>query len=51
MVLWNFLPVTIGNVIGGAFFIGFLFYSTYGEKPQPKTSMNSANERVKEKVR
>jgi len=51
MVFWNFLPVTIGNVIGGAFFIGFLFYSTYGEKPQPKTSTTYANGRVEQKVR
>jgi formate/nitrite transporter len=32
MLFWDFLPVTIGNLIGGAFFVGFLFYSTYGTR-------------------
>lgn len=32
VLFWNFLPVTIGNLIGGAFFVGFLFYSTHGER-------------------
>jgi len=43
MVIWNFLPVTIGNLIGGAFFVGFLFYSTYGEKPQPKPAVSKVS--------
>jgi formate/nitrite transporter len=28
-IFWNFLPVTIGNIIGGMVFIGMLFYSTH----------------------
>ena len=28
-MFWNFLPVTIGNIIGGTVFIGMLFYSTH----------------------
>ena len=32
MLFWDFLPVTIGNLIGGGFFVGFLFYSTHGER-------------------
>ncbi|MDR9402532.1 MAG: formate/nitrite transporter family protein [Halothece sp. Uz-M2-17] len=47
MVLWNFLPVTIGNLVGGAFFIGFLFYLTYGERVQPKVPSVPAPEAVK----
>ncbi len=29
VIFWNFLPVTLGNIIGGMVFIGMLFYSTH----------------------
>lgn len=29
MVFWSFLPVTIGNLIGGGIFVGALFYMTH----------------------
>ena len=29
VIFWNFIPVTLGNMIGGMIFIGMLFYSTY----------------------
>ena len=29
VILWNFLPVTIGNLVGGMVFIGMVFYSTH----------------------
>ena len=32
MLIWDFIPVTIGNIIGGGFFIGSLFYLTHGSK-------------------
>ena len=32
VIFWNFLPVTLGNVIGGMVFIGMLFYSTHRTK-------------------
>ena len=32
VILWNWLPVTIGNIIGGMVFIGMLFYSTHRTK-------------------
>ena len=32
VMFWNFLPVTIGNIIGGMVFIGMLFYSTHRTK-------------------
>ncbi len=32
VILWNFIPVTFGNVIGGMVFIGMLFYSTHRTK-------------------
>lgn len=30
--LWNQIPVTIGNCVGGAFFTGALLYFTFGKK-------------------
>ncbi len=32
VIFWNFLPVTLGNIIGGMVFIGMLFYSTHRTK-------------------
>ncbi len=32
VIFWNFLPVTIGNIVGGMVFIGMLFYSTHRTK-------------------
>jgi formate/nitrite transporter len=29
VLFWNFLPVTLGNIVGGMVFIGMLFYSTH----------------------
>ena len=29
VAFWNYLPVTIGNIVGGMVFIGMLFYSTH----------------------
>ncbi|MEM9772051.1 MAG: formate/nitrite transporter family protein [Cyanobacteria bacterium P01_D01_bin.73] len=36
MVFWDFLPVTIGNIIGGGVFIGGLLFATHYSKPQPQ---------------
>lgn len=32
-LLWNQLPVTLGNIVSGALFTGLALYATYGEKP------------------
>ena len=32
VIFWNFIPVTLGNVVGGMVFIGMLFYSTHRTK-------------------
>jgi len=32
MIFWNFLPVTLGHIVGGMVFIGMLFYSTHRTK-------------------
>jgi len=32
VIFWNFLPVTLGNIVGRMVFIGMLFYSTHRTK-------------------
>ena len=32
----NLVPVTLGNIIGGAFFVGFLYWFIYRKKPKLK---------------
>jgi formate/nitrite transporter len=32
VIVWNFIPVTLGNIVGGMVFIGMLFYSTHRTK-------------------
>ncbi len=51
MVLWNFLPVTIGNLIGGGLLVGCLFYATYGETLQPRVATISSDEKVESQVK
>jgi formate transporter len=31
-LLWNQLPVTLGNILAGVFLTGLALYSTYGER-------------------
>lgn len=33
VLFWNLLPVTLGNIIGGALFTGTALHATYGVKP------------------
>ncbi|WP_439345327.1 formate/nitrite transporter family protein [Vacuolonema iberomarrocanum] len=42
MVFWDFLPVTIGNIIGGGIFIGSLLYFTHGSRVNATLSAESA---------
>ena len=35
--LWNQIPVTLGNLVGGFTFTGLAIYATY--KPQPVTEL------------
>lgn len=35
VIFWNLLPVTLGNIIAGAFFTGMALYATYAVKPAP----------------
>jgi formate transporter len=34
--LWNQIPVTLGNLVGGFFFTGFAIYATYKPQPAPE---------------
>jgi formate transporter len=38
--IWNQIPVTIGNFVGGALFTGLALYLTY--KPSPSSSVEVA---------
>lgn len=33
VIFWNFIPVTIGNIVGGGVFIGMVLYSTHKRAP------------------
>jgi len=28
----NLIPVTLGNIVGGAFFVGFIYWWLYGNR-------------------
>ena len=34
-MLWNQIPVTLGNIVGGFFFTGFALYFTYQPAAEP----------------
>jgi len=34
-LLWNLLPVTLGNVVAGVLFTGMAVYATYAARPVP----------------
>ena len=37
-LFWNLLPVTLGNIVAGAFFTGMALYATYAANPVPVVS-------------
>jgi formate/nitrite transporter len=41
--IWNQIPVTIGNFIGGSVFTGFAFYLTYGQKKEASAATIAPN--------
>ncbi len=45
--LWNEIPVTIGNIVGGMFFTGIALYLTHRKKKEVESS---ASETIKAKV-
>jgi formate transporter len=34
---WNLIPVTLGNIIGGMVFIGFVYYSAFKKEMPVET--------------
>jgi formate/nitrite transporter len=40
--LWNQIPVTLGNLIGGGIFTGLALYLTHKPKPSPKPAASAA---------
>jgi len=38
ILFWNLLPVTLGNIIGGALFTGMALHATYAARPAPIAS-------------
>jgi formate/nitrite transporter len=34
--IWNQIPVTLGNLVGGLLFTGLALYATYGREPAPQ---------------
>jgi formate transporter len=50
-LLWNQLPVTVGNIVAGAFLTGLALYSTYGEKATlPEDSTVTENDSSESEV-
>jgi formate/nitrite transporter FocA (FNT family) len=48
-MLWNQLPVTLGNIVSGALFTGLALYATYREKfPEASKSAEIENDSVLE---
>lgn len=47
-LLWNQVPVTIGNIISGALFTGLALYATYRVKPNPSSTAEMAAHRQTE---
>jgi formate transporter len=37
--LWNQIPVTLGNIVGGFVFTGLALYLTYRPRPAPEASV------------
>jgi formate transporter len=40
-LFWNLLPVTIGNILAGAFFTGAALYATYPVRPPPAVAASA----------
>jgi len=41
-LLWNQVPVTIGNIVSGALFTGLALYATYRVKPNLSSTTETA---------
>ena len=43
-IWWNLIPVSLGNIIGGALFVALLFWYTYGRDAEQRQSLRRAGE-------
>ncbi len=43
-IWWNIIPASLGNVIGGAALVAFLFWFTYGRHPKHRQGLRRAGE-------
>lgn len=48
-IWWNIIPASIGNIIGGAVLVAFLFWFTYGRRPKDRQSLRQAGQLVRER--
>ena len=44
--VWNQIPVTIGNIVGGVFFTGGALYVAHGMQPAPALAVQSAKRAI-----
>ena len=49
VIFWNYLPVTLGNIVGGMVFIGMLFYSTH-RTPMENVLPNVLDEKLEREL-
>ena len=47
-ILWNIIPASLGNIIGGSVLVALLFWYTYGHEPQQRQGLRRAGELVRE---
>ncbi len=43
-ILWNIVPASLGNIIGGAVLVALLFWYTYGQDPGQRQGLKRAGE-------
>jgi formate/nitrite transporter len=48
--LWNQLPVTLGNIVSGAFFTGLALYATFRVKPAASDAAPAAISKIVEEI-
>ncbi len=43
-IWWNLVPVSLGNIVGGAIFVALLFWYTYGRDAEKRQALRRAGE-------
>ena len=47
-ILWNIVPASLGNIIGGSVLVALLFWYTYGQDPKQRQGLKRAGELVRQ---